>query len=352
MKKDSEKFLSDLLNAASPSGFEQAAARIFRERLRGCADEITRDVHGNTLAVLNPSAPFKFMLAGHIDEIGLMVTYIDKEGFLYVTPVGGIDPTILVGQRVKIIAASGEVIGVIGRKPIHLLKAEEKKKALEMEDLWVDIGAGNRRDAKKVVSVGEVMVIDVRYRRLRGNRIISRACDNKVGAFVVAEVIRALAGRKLNISVIAVATVQEEVGLRGAITSSYRVHPAAGIAVDVGFASDYPQADPKRLGEVKLGGGPILHRGPNINPPLSMALEETARSLKIPFQLTAEPRGTGTDANVMQLSRGGVATALISIPNRYMHSPVEMISLSDLDRTVRLLAGFLRRHPADRDYRP
>ena len=151
---------------------------------------------------------------------------------------------------------------------------------------------------------------------------------------------------------IGVATVQEEVGLRGATTSSFRVRPRAGIAIDVGFASDYPEADPKRLGEVKLGGGPVLHRGPNINPPLAAALEKTARSRKIPFQLTAEPRGTGTDANVMQLSREGVATALISIPNRYMHSPVEMVSLLDLDRTVELLTEFLLRHPADRDYRP
>ncbi len=352
MKKDSEKFLLDLLNTPSPSGFEQAAARLFRERLRGQADEVTRDVHGNTLAVLNPTAPFKFMLAAHIDEIGLMVTHIDKEGFLYVAPIGGLDPAILVGQRVKIVTARGEMGGVIGRKPIHLLKSEERKKSLEMEHLWVDIGAKDKQDARKVVSVGDVMVIDVSYRRLRRDRIISRACDDKTGAFVVAEVIRALSGKKLNISVIGVATVQEEVGLRGATTSSYRARPRAGIAVDVGFASDYPEADPKRLGEVKLGGGPVLHRGPNINPLLAAALEKTARSRKIPFQLTAAPRATGTDANVMQLSREGVATALISIPNRYTHSPVEMVSLLDLEWTVKLLTEFLLRHPADRDYRP
>ena len=352
MKKDSENFLRDLLNAPSPSGSEQSASAIFRDRVEGSADQVIPDVHGNTLAVLNPDAPFTFMLAGHIDEIGLMIKHIDDKGYIYVAQVGGMDTSILIGQRVRIMGAKGPVCGVIGRKAIHLIKPEDRKKPVEMEGLWVDIGAKDRKDAEKVVAIGDCMVIDVQYQRLRGDKVVARACDDKSGAFVVAEVVRALARRKLNISVIGVATVQEEVGLRGATTSSYTVNPDAGIAVDVGFASDHPDMDPKERGEVKLGGGPNLHRGPNMNPALTAELVKTAEALKMPYQMTAEPRGTGTDANAMQLSRGGAATALVSIPNRYMHTPVEVISLRDLDQIVRLLVELLAKHPASRDYRP
>ena len=352
MKKDSERFLEKLLNAPSPSGFEQPAAKIFRERVKGFADKVTRDVHGNTMAVLNPDAKFKFMLAGHIDEIGLMITHIDKKGYLYVAQVGGMDPSLLVGQRVKIMTAKGEVPAVIGKKAIHLMTPDERNKAVKMTDIWVDMGAKDRKDAKSAVSVGDVMVIDVEYQRIRGDRVAARGCDDKAGAFVVAEVIRALSKRALKISVVGVATVQEEVGLRGAVTSSYTVKPDAGIAIDVGFASDHPKIDAKETGDVKLGGGPNLHRGANINPVLAAALEKKARALKIPFQVTAAPRATGTDANAIQLARGGVAASLISIPNRYMHTPVEMISLDDLDNIVKLLVEFLASHPAKKDYRP
>ncbi|MFP4382326.1 MAG: M42 family metallopeptidase [Candidatus Sumerlaeia bacterium] len=352
MNKDSEKFLENLLNAASPSGYEQAASKIFRERVKDAADEVIPDVHGNTLAVLNPDAEFKFMLAGHIDEIGLIITHIDDKGFLWVLPVGGVDANHLLGQRVRILTARGEQLGVIGRKPIHLMKPEERKKGVEMEKLWVDIGAKDKKDAEKVVAIGDVMVIDVAYRKLRGNRIIARGCDDRAGAFVVAEVIRNLSKKKLNISVIGVATVQEEIGLRGAITSSYTVKPDAGIAIDVGFAMDHPESEPKKMGDTKIEGGPILHRGPNINPVLGADLEKKAVTLKMPYQMVAEPRGTGTDANAIQLARGGVAAGLVGIPNRYMHSPVEMISLKDLDNIIKLLTEFLASHPAKKDYRP
>ncbi len=352
MKKDSENFLKQLLEAPSPSGYEQPAAKIFRKRVKKSADKLITDVHGNSIAVLNPNAKFKFMIAGHIDEIGLIVTYIDDKGYIYTAQIGGMDPSLLVGQRVKIMTEKGEVFGVIGRKAIHQMEPEERKKNVEMKNIWVDIGADSKKEAEKKVAIGDPIVVDVLYRRLNGDKIVSRATDDKVGAFIVAEVIRALSKKKLNISVAGVATVQEEVGLRGAMTSVYTVNPDAGIAIDVGFASDHPETDPKKTGTVELGKGPVLHRGPNINPVLEKALFKTAKRIKIPYQVTAEPRGTGTDANAMQLSRGGVATALLSIPNRYMHTPVEVISLKDLQTSIKLLTEYIASHPAKRDYRP
>lgn len=352
MKKDSEAFLADLLNAPSPSGFEQPASAIFRKRLKGCVDELNGDVHGNTFAVLNPKAPFKFMLAGHIDEIGLMVTQIDEQGFLYVAQIGGMDVNLLVGQRMTIQTAHGPVLGVVGRQAIHLMEPEDRTKGVRMEGIWIDIGAKDKKEAEKVVSIGDPMVIDVRCEKLRGDRWVSRGCDDKVGTYVVAETMRELSGKKLNICVVGVATVQEEIGLRGATTSSYSVHPNAGIALDVTFASDYPEGKPKVTGVVKMGQGPVLHRGPNINPILGKELIETAKKHKVPYQVTGQPRGTGTDANAMQLSRGGVAAALLSIPNRYMHTPVEMVSTSDLDNAVKLLVTYLSNFPKEKDFRP
>lgn len=352
MNKISEAFLKELLESPSPSGYEQPAAKVWRAHVKDSVDQLIPDVHGNSIALLNPKAEFKFMLAGHIDEIGLMITHIDDKGYIYTAQIGGMDPSLLVGQRVKVMTPKGEVFGVIGRKAIHQMKGDELKKNVEMENIWVDIGADSKKDALKRVAVGDPIVVDVPYRRLNGHKVVSRATDDKVGAFIVAEVLKALSGRKLNISVVGVATVQEEVGLRGAITSAYTVHPHAGIAIDVGFASDHPETDPKKIGEVKLGKGPVLHRGPNINPVIEGLLFKVAKQKKIPYQVTAEPRGTGTDANAMQLCRGGAATSLISIPNRYMHTPVEVISLDDVDNCIKLLVEFLAAHPANRDYRP
>ena len=352
MQKTSEAFLKALLEAPSPSGFEQPAAKVWRDYVKSHVDTLAGDVHGNSIAVLNPKAPFKFMLAGHVDEIGLMITHIDDKGYIYTAQIGGMDPALLIGQRIKILTEKGPVFGVIGRKAIHQMTGEERKKNVEMENIWVDIGAKDKKDALKRVAIGDPMIIDVEYRRLNGDNVVSRATDDKAGAYVVAETMKQLAKKKLNICVIGVATVQEEIGLRGAITSAYHVHPDAGIAVDVGFSSDHPDTNPKKTGEVKLGDGPVLHRGPNINPILEKDLFKIAKAKKIAYQVTAEPRGTGTDANAMQLSRGGAATALLSIPNRYMHTPVEVISLDDMDGAVKLLVEFLAAHPAKRDYRP
>ena len=352
MNKASLDFLKALLETPSPSGYEQPAAKLWRRYVEDSADELVADVHGNSIAILNPKAEFKFMLTGHIDEIGLTIMHIDDKGYIYTAQIGGVDPALLVGQRISIITAKGPVLGVIGRKAIHQMQPDERKKGVEMDNIWIDIGAGNKKEAQKRVQIGDPVVIDVECRTLYGDKIVSRATDDKAGAFVVAEVMKALTKRKLNICVIGVATVQEEVGLRGAITSAYRVHPQAGIAVDVTFASDHPDTDPKKTGEVKLGKGPVLHRGPNINPVMERELFNIAKARKIPCQLTAEPRPSGTDANAIQLCRGGAATGIVSIPNRYMHTPVEVISVKDVDYCVKLLTEFLAAHPAQRDYRP
>ncbi len=352
MNKTSRDFLKALLETPSPSGYEQPAAKLWRRYVEDSVDELVADVHGNSIAILNPKAEFKFMLTGHIDEIGLTLMHIDDKGYIYTAQIGGVDPALLVGQRVSIVTNKGSVLGVIGRKAIHQMQPDERKKGVEMDNIWIDIGAGNKKEAKKRVQIGDPVVIDVECRTLYGDKIVSRATDDKAGAFVVAEVMKALTKRKLNICVIGVATVQEEVGLRGAITSAYRVHPQAGIAVDVTFASDHPDTDPKKTGEVKLGKGPVLHRGPNINPVMERELFNIAKARKIPCQLTAEPRPSGTDANAIQLCRGGAATGIVSIPNRYMHTPVEVISIKDMDYCVKLLTEFLAAHPAKRDYRP
>jgi len=338
MNKDSYSFLKNLMQQPSPSGFEAPAQKIVRQRMKSFAGRVDGDVHGNVIGVLNDKAEMKVMLAGHVDEIGFMITHVDGNGYLFFAPIGGCDPVVMVGQRVCVMSARGLVRGVIGRKPIHLLEQSERSKEVKIEDLWIDIGARNRKDALKAVAVGDPVVVAPDFIELRNGLLSSRAFDDRIGAWVVAEVLRVLSGKKLKVAVYGVSTVQEEIGLRGAITSSYNVKPDVGIAIDVGFTSDFPGGDPKRTGEVHVGKGPILHVGANINPALGKMLCEVARKKRIKYQMQAEPRATGTDANAMQIVRGGCAAALVSVPNRYMHTPVEIVSVKDLDATVSLIS--------------
>jgi endoglucanase len=271
-----------------------------------------------------------------------MVTYIDDKGFIAFAAVGGINVPLLQGSRINIHTRKGDIPGVVAVKPIHLMTAEERSKSKgKISDLWIDIGAKDKADAEKVVSIGDPMTVDAGYADLRNGLAVARGFDDRVGAFVVTEVLRLLKGKKFAAQVFSVATVQEEIGLRGAHTSVYSVNPDVGIAVDVGFASDCPDVNKKMVGDIKLGDGPILHRGANINPVVEDLLETSAKKAKIKFQMQAEPRGTGTDANAIQLSRGGKAAALISIPNRYMHSPSEIISLKDAENAAKLIARFI-----------
>jgi endoglucanase len=290
--------------------------------------------------VSQPDAELRVMLAGHVDEIGLMVNTIDEQGFVGFVPIGGVDPAVLAAQRVRVLGADGPVPGVIGRKAIHLMEQEERGKASKMHELWLDIGAKDKEDAEKAVAVGDPIVIDAGFQQFRNELAVARAFDDRVGAFVCLEAMRLLAERELEAGVYCVTTVQEEVGLRGATTSAYGCDPHVGLAVDVGFATDHPQGGAERFGEAKLGGGPILHRGCNINPVVGRGLIDAAKGAEIPYQMSAAPRRTGTDAAAIQLSRGGVATGLISVPNRYMHTPVEMVSLEDLENCAQLLAEY------------
>jgi len=343
MQKDRLEFLEKLMAAWCPSGFEEEAQEVVRQRLAGRCDEVRTDVHGNVLAGVNTTAALRVMLAGHVDEIGLMVSHIDENGYLFFQTIGGFDPTILAGQRVVVHGAKGPVLGVIGRKPIHLLTEEERKAQLKIEDMCIDIGATSGDEARRHVRVTDTATLDVEFKHLLNNRVVSRGFDDRIGAFVVTETLVALAKRRPRVAVWAVSTVQEEVGLRGARTSAFGLDPHVGLAVDVGFASDYAGADKdkRKLGDVRIGGGPILCRGPNINPRVADGLEKTAKARKIPHQFQAAPGATGTDANAIQISRAGVATALVSVPNRYMHTPVEVLSLDDTDNTIRLLTEYI-----------
>jgi endoglucanase len=322
--------------------------------MKDYCDEIRLDVHGNAIGTINPKAPVRLMLAGHCDEIGLMIMHVDDKGFLYFASVGGMDPGVAIGQRVRVHAKNGPVFGVIGRKPIHLMEKDEIDKSPKMHDLWIDIGAKNKKDAQTAVAVGDYATIDVGLTPLKHGVVTGRGFDDRVGAFVVVETLRRLKGRTVAVGVYGVSTVQEELGLRGARTSAFGLDPHIGIAIDVGFATDFPGSEPKRVGESHLGKGVLLHRGPNINPVLGDLLEKTARRKRIPWQMVAEPRPTGTDANAMQINRSGVAAALVSVPCRYIHTPVEVISLDDLDNASRLLAEFAAdlREPLDFIPRP
>jgi endoglucanase len=343
VNRKSKQFLQAVLAQPSPSGYEGPVREVMREEMSGIADEVSVDVHGNLWMVLNPEGAPKVMLAGHCDEIGLMVTYINDQGFIAFAAVGGVNVPLLQGSRVNIHTAEGNVPGVIAVKPIHLMTAEERaKNKSKISDLWIDIGAKDKKDAEKAVRVGDVATIDVGFTELRNGLAASRGFDDRIGAFTVAEVVRNLKGKRFAPAVYAVATVQEEIGLRGGHTSAYGVDPDVGLAVDVGFASDCPDVNKNMVGDVKLGAGPVLHRGPNINPVLEQLLEKAAKKSRIKVQMQAEPRATGTDANAIQLTRGGKAAALVSIPNRYMHSPAEVLCLKDVDQTVRLLARLIQ----------
>jgi endoglucanase len=352
MDPTAQAFLQFILETPSPSGYEGRLQQIVRESLADAADEIRIDVHGNLIAVKNPNAPLRVMLAGHCDQIGLIVQHIDDDGYVYVQPIGGWDPIVLIGQRATIWAEGEPVPGVIGRKPIHLLTDEERKQVPKFKDLWIDIGAASKDEAAKLVRIGDAATLALGYHELQNRRAISSAMDDKAGLWVVLEAFRRVDRAKLNCALYAVSTVQEELGLRGARTSSYGIDPQIGIAVDVTHATDCPTIDKKEEGDVRLGKGPVIYRGPNFNPVVVQRLIAAADAHQIPYQLAAAGRPPGTDANAMQINRSGMAAGLVSIPNRYMHSPVEMISLEDIDRAADLLARFVESLPDPIDLTP
>ena len=352
MRNASLTFLKKILSTPSPSGYEQPVQKSWREYVGAFAD-VRTDYHGNTIGTLNPNGSPRIMLAGHCDEIGFMIKYIDENGFLYFWPIGGFDESIIPGRRVTIHSSDGPVPGVIGKTPIHLIKPDDRKKASEISSLWIDIGVKDAKEAESFVAIGDPVTYVEDFMALKTGLAVARAFDDRIGSFAVAETLRLLAGsKKLNASVSGVSTVQEELGLRGARTSAFGVEPDIGIATDVTFATDQPGVEKKQVGDIKLGGGPVIARGPNINPRVFDLLVATAKKLKIPYQIEGISRATGTDANAIQVSRAGVAAALVSIPVRYMHTPVETLDLKDAEYAAKLMAGFAEAVTKDMTFIP
>lgn len=333
------KFLERFMNCSGPSGFETESAQVFRDYIEEFCENVSTDLTGNTIGVLNPEAEFKFMLAGHYDEIGFQVTNISDEGYLFFRKVGGIDNLTVPGTEIEVLTEDGKRIpGVIGKKPIHLVKAKDRKNAPELESLWIDIGAESGKDARKKVYPGAPVAVKSNFEKLGKYKIKSKGMDDKIGAFIVAETLKKLKNRKINLGVYGVGTVQEELGLRGAATSAFGISPNAGIAVDVGFATDIPDVSEKHYGDVKLGNGPIIPCNADNNPVLRKLMLQTVKKKNIKHQLTAGHSASGgTDTARIQLTKSGVATALVSIPNRYMHTPVELCDIRDVENAVKLI---------------
>lgn len=353
MDTAAREFLSSLLHTPSPSGYEQPVQRLVRDYLVGCADSVTTDSHGNVVGRKGAAGKTRMLLAGHCDQIGLIVQYVDADGFISVQPIGGWDPIQLIGARVMIWTAVGPVAGVMSRKPIHLLTDEERKVVPKMKDLWIDIGATDKADCESVVRVGDCITLELKMQELRNGRVASVAMDDKIGLWVVLEAFRrAAALGPLPCELFVASTVQEEIGLRGAKTCAHGVDPQVAIAVDVTHATDCPTIDKKTEGDVAVGKGPVVYRGPNMNPHVVDRLVSAGLSRGIPVQLAASGRATPTDANALQMTRAGVATGLVSIPNRYMHSAVEVVSLDDADRAADLLAAFCRGLEGEIDWAP
>ena len=353
MNSDSKDFLRQLVETPSPSGYEQNVQQIVRDRIGPWCDELRTDLMGNVFGIRNPNGTPRIMLAGHCDQIGFIVNYITDDGFLHIDPIGGVDPVVATSQRVTIMTKkNGFVPGVVGRKAIHLMDDEDKKKVPKIHDVYVDIGARNKAEALKLVAYGDAGVFVQPYIELANERAVSMAFDNKMGTWIVTEVLRLLHGREVQSCVIGVSTVQEEIGLRGAVASAFSSEAQVGIALDVAHATDTPGIEKKKAGDYHVGKGPMVYRGANINPRVFELMMEVADEEKIPVQVASAARGTGTDANVMQISRGGMATGLLSVALRYMHTPNELLALDDLENTARLLAAFCAKVGRDHDFTP
>ncbi|MBX7138046.1 MAG: M42 family metallopeptidase [Oligoflexia bacterium] len=353
MDKRSQNFLYKLLETPSPTGFEQEIQKVVRAHMKDVADTMETDLHGNLIVGLNPKAKRRVMLAGHCDQIGLMVKHIDKDGFLWSSALGGIDVGVLIGAQVTVHTKKGPINGIVGRKPIHLQNGEERSKmSLDLENVWIDIGSKNQKESEKRVEIGDPVTFKLGVLELGNQMICAPGLDDKAGLYIAMEALRLCAKAKLAVGVYAVSTVQEEVGLRGARTAAFSVDPEVGIAIDVTHSSDNPGAGSGKSTPCKLGKGPTIARGPNFNPVVGEMLVAAAKKAKIPYQPATAAGPLGNDANAIQVSRGGVAASAIGIPNRYMHTQVEVCSLDDLDNSAKLLAAFIKSIKPTTDFRP
>ncbi len=342
MRAQSDSFFRELLAAAGPSGDEREAARVWRTYAAGFAD-VRGDALGSSFATVNADGPRSVVVMGHIDEIGLAITHIDDEGYLWFTGVGGWTPSVLVAQRIRILAKDGPIVGVVGQKAPHLVEPQDKEKPLRVDHLWIDIGAADGDEARALVRTGDLAVIEQPIVDLLGSRLASRAVDNRAGAFVAAESARLYADMPGTWSLVGVASVAEETSFAGAHTSAYGLNPDAAIVIDVTHTSDQPNVPKRKVGEIDLGGGPVIERGSGVHPGMAELIAEVAEAEGIPHQFGASAGSTWTDVDAVKLTRSGIPSGLISVPNRYMHSPNEIVDLGDLENTARLVAATARR---------
>ena len=335
-------FLKLLLNTPSPSGFETRGQKVWVDYVLQFADTVEIDSYGNAYATLNPKGDPTVLISGHVDELGLMISHISEEGFLYFKGIGGVDRTLIRGQRVSVHGAKGVVPGVTGLLAIHLQEPDDRNKVPEMHTMHIDIGVSSRKEAEKLVAVGDAVTYSAEFQELQGGRFVARGCDNRIGAWAAAEGLRlaSLQKKKLQAKLVAVSTIQEENGLYGASMVGYSVHPDVALVVDVTHATDIPNCSKPKHGEVTMGKGPVLSIGSVNHPVINACLRDIASKDKIPLQSEANPRWSGTDADAIFKQKGGIPTVSIGVPNRYMHSPVEMIQYSDLKQTSELLAAF------------
>jgi len=352
MEAASFEFLKALVETGGPSGYEQPVQALFRRQAESYGAEVEIDFLGNAIATINRAGQPRVMLAGHADEIGFLTRYVDDDGYIYFAGVGGWDAEVAIGQRVTIHTANGPVPGVIGKRAIHLMDEEDRKKKSELYRLWIDIGVPDRAAAEKVVAIGDPVTMRVPLERLQGDLAAAKSFDNRMAVWICAETLRLLRGKSFSAGVYSVSTVQEEIGLRGARTSAFGINPPVGIALDVCHSTDYPDADKRKVGDIRLGRGPVISRGANINPRVFELLLRAAREEGIPVQVEAAPAGTGTDANTMQINQAGMATGLVSVPLRYMHTPCEVLSLGDLENAARLCAAFIQRVTPEQSWIP
>jgi tetrahedral aminopeptidase len=352
MNDDQFSFFKQLVETKGPSGYEQDTQRVWRSRVEGAAQTVRGDRLGSCIAVLNEGGRPRVMLDAHIDEIGFIIRHIDENGYLYFSPIGGFDSTTLAGNRVAILGKNGTVPGIIGRKPIHLIRDDERKKAPELRDMWIDIGVADKAEAESLLAIGDAGGRAAPMERLQGSLVACASMDDRVGCYVVAEALLRLASESPSSAVLAVSSVQEEIGLRGARASAYETDAEVGIAVEVTWTSDHPQASKTELGDIQVGKGPVISRGANSNPRVVQRMVEAAQAEGVPYQIDAAAGGTPTDQNVMQMSRSGMATGLISVPTRYLHTASEVVSTDDIDATVAIVARFVGDLGADADLIP
>jgi len=345
MLKDKElnDFFISITETASPSGFEKKVQALFNGFAKNYADELFSDVNGNVIALKKGKGGMKLMITAHIDEIGFMVKYIDEQGYVWFRPIGGVDSALLPGLGVRVMHAGKTHFGIIGRKPIHLLD-ENERKTVNGDDLWIDIGATDKTEALHKVAVGDIITLQPGIKNLGNGMFATRSADNKLGVLVLAAVLKNLSGKAHEADLYFVSSVQEEIGLRGAITSTSRIKPDQALVLDVTHATDYPSVNKNIHGDVRLGLGPVLAVSPEIHPEINLRISELSVKEGLSLQMEARPMATGTEAKMIQVTGTGVATGLLSIPVRYMHSPNEMFSLGDLTDAIKLVTEFCKIH--------